>query len=675
MATNPDSPSEIPSADALEAGRDACRRNAWREALQLLGAADAAQGLEPGDLERLGEAAFWSSRLSVSVDAWERAYAAYVAAGNRRRAGFIALRLSQEYSNRLAPAVAAGWLKRAERLLEEQRDSAEYGYLLLLQARGAVGRGDLDGALERTRAALGIGVCTGDRDLQALSLHAQGHVLVTKGDVADGMALIDEATVAAVCGELGPLATALVYCRTISICRDLADFRRAGEWTAAAQRWCERQAITGFPGVCRVHRAEVMHFRGAWADAEQEVRRACRELVEFVPADAGEAFYELGEIRLTVGDLPAAEGAFRQAHELGREPEPGLSLLRLAEGKTEAAAASIRRALALESVDRLLRARLLPAQVEIALVAGDHESAARAAEELETIAETYGTAALEAFARHARGAVALGRGDSQAALQALRRAQQIWRELDAPYEAARTRILMADTYRALGDEAAGTLELQAAHAAFERLGAALDQRRVLERLAEVGAGVARAAAAGLQREARTFMFTDIEGSTSLVAAMGDEAWSNLLRWHDQTLRSLFVAHGGEEIKQAGDGFFVGFGDAASAIDCAVAIQRALEEHRRAHGFAPQVRIGVHAAEADRRGMDYGGKGVHEAARIAGIARGGEIVTSQGTLAERGGRPCRYPVSAPRPETLKGLAEPVPVVSIEWRDPAGAPARG
>jgi class 3 adenylate cyclase len=664
MATNPDPPPapEALHADALEAGRDACRRNAWREALQLLGAADAAQRLEPGDLERLGEAAFWSSRPSVSVDAWERAHAGYVAAGNYRRAGFISLRLSQEYSNRLAPAVAAGWLKRAERLLEEQPDSAEYGYLLLLQARGAVGCGDLDGALGRTRTALGIGMCTGDRDLQVLSLHAQGQALVTKGEVADGMALIDEATVAAVCGELGPLATALVYCRTISTCRDLADFRRAGEWTDAAQRWCERQAITGFPGVCRVHRAEVMRFRGAWADAEQEVRRACRELVEFVPADAGEAFYELGEIRLKVGDLPAAEGAFRQAHELGREPEPGLSLLRLAEGKTEAAAASIRRVLVLESVDRLLRARLLPAQVEIALAAGDHESAARAALELETIADTYGTAALEALARHARGAVALAQGDPQTALQALRRAQQIWRELDAPYDGARTRVLLAEAYRTLGDEAAGTLELQAAHAAFERLGAALDQRRAVERLADVGAAAAPGSGVG-QRQTRTFMFTDIEGSTSLVAAMGDEAWSNLLRWHDQTLRSLFTAHGGEEIKQAGDGFFVGFGDAASAIDCAVATQRALDEHRRAHGFAPQVRIGIHAAEADRRGMDYGGKGVHEAARIAGLARGGEIVSSEATLA---GRSCRYPVSAPRAAILKGLVEPIPVVSIEWR---------
>lgn len=655
-----------PAPDPLEAGRDAFRRNAWREAFERLSVADAATPLEAKDLERLAEAAFWSSHLPVSLDAWERAHTAYATAGNRRRAGVIALRLSREHAHRLAPAVATGWFKRAERLLEEEPESVEYGYLVLLRAVGATARGDLQGAIDLAIHALEVGTRTGDRDLQALSLNARGQALVTKGEVAEGMALIDEATAAAVCGELGPLATAIVYCGTISACRDIGDYRRAGEWTDAARRWCERQAISGFPGVCRVHRAEVMRFRGAWTDAEQEARRACRELMEFSLEAAGEAFHELGEIRLRIGDLPAAEDAFRQAHELGREPEPGLSLLRLAEGKLEAAAMSIRRALAFVPDDRLVRARLLPAQVEIALAAGDIERAESAASELEAIAQTYGTPALEGRSAWARGAVTIAQGEAETALVPLRRALQIWRELDAPYDAARVRVLLAEAFRAVGDNAAAALELQAACSSFERLGAGADARRAADRLGARGEASAGELAAGSRREMRTFMFTDIEGSTGLVSTIGDHAWSHLLRWHDQTLRSLFDAHGGEEIKQAGDGFFVGFADPSSAVDCAVAIQRRLAEHRREHGFAPQVRIGIHATEADRRGQDYGGRGVHEAARIAGVASGGEVLVSGTTLGALPGGICRYAVSEPRSVSLKGIPEPISIVTIGWR---------
>lgn len=648
--------------DALEAGRNAATRCAWREAYDLLAAADAAGLLTVADLESLAQAAWWSGRLPAFFDASERAYATFVEQGNLARAGRVALSLAREYGHK-APAIAAGWFNRAERLLEQEPDSPEYGYLALARVSAVLGRGDLDLALEHARRAYEIGSRSGDRDLQALALHKHGYVLVVKGQVSDGMALLDEATASAVSGELGTLATAIVYCNTISTCRDLADYRRAGEWTEAASRWCERQAIAGFPGVCRVHRAEVMAFRGAWVDAEREARKACDELRELVPDIAGEGFYELGQIRLCVGDLPGAEEAFRQAHELGREPQPGLAMLRLLEGRVEIAVSSIKRALADESWDRLARARLLPAHVEIALATGDLEDARASTEELEAIAATYATPALEATAVFARGALQLKEGHAADAVQSLRRAWQLWRQVDAPYEAAKTRALLGEAYGAAGDREAATLELQAARSVFERLGAALDARRaagLLERIVAADGGEAFSRG---RRARRTFMFTDIVKSTNLVEAIGDDAWEDLLRWHDHTLRSLFAGHGGEEINRTGDGFFVGFGDAAAAVECAVAIQRTLTDHRRAHGFSPQVRIGLHSASAARRGSDYGGKGVHEAARIAALAEGGEILASRETVS---GESIPCDVSEPRSVQLKGITQPVEVVTVQWR---------
>jgi class 3 adenylate cyclase len=650
-------------ADSLEAGRDAVARNAWREAFDLLGAADASRGLPPEDLEHLAEAAFWSGRLPACIDAYERAYAAYLEQRNQRRAGVVALELAREYQHKLAHSIAAGWFNRAKSLLEQEPESPEYGYLVLARVSGALGEGALDRALEHARRAVEIGSRSGDRDLEALALHKQGCVLVAKGEVVEGLALLDEATVAAVSGGLRTLTTAIIYCNTIDCCRDLADYRRAGEWTEAATRWCEKQAISGFPGICRVRRAEVMRLRGAWAQAEQEARRACGELQEFVPDVAGAGFYEIGEIRLRLGDLPAAEEAFRQAHELGREPQPGLSLLRLAQGKVEIAAAAIRGALEDESWDRLARARLLPARVEIALAAGDLEGSRAAAEELEGIAQAYASPALEAVAACARAALQLEEGDAAGALRNIRRGGQLWRELDMPYEAARARMQMAAALRLAGDEDSAQLELQSARSAFERLGAAPEARRAAELLGtEVGSDSRPSATRG-RRATRTFMFTDIVKSTHLVEALGDDAWEDLLRWHDQTLRSLFAGHGGEEIKQAGDGFFVGFREAPEAIECAVAIQRTLADHRRAHGFAPQVRIGLHAAEAAQLGRDYGGMGVHEAARIAALAEGGEILASRVTLPAGA---VRFAASEPRSVSLKGISAPVEVVAIDWR---------
>jgi class 3 adenylate cyclase len=643
----------------IAAGREALKRHAWHEAFEQLRAADAAESLPPEDLELLGEAAVWVGRLDDAIAVRERAHAAYLALANPRRAGYLALLLGHDHFAKGKTSQGNGWIRRAEQHLASEQDSIEYGHLL--RARGLLAK-DPDEALAHAVASHELATRLGDADLAALELLEQGRLLVAKGEVTGGLALLEDAAMIAVSGTLGPHATGDVFCTAIDVCRRLADYGRAGEWTDAARHWCDSQGILGFPGVCRVYRAGILRLRGALADAAREAANAAEELRPYAVGGTGEAFYELGEVRLRLGELAAAEEAFRQAHEMGRAPQPGLALLRFAEGKVEAARAAIRSALADESYDRLGRSQLLPAQVEISLAAGDLDGARAAADELEAIAATFQTPAMEATAQCMRGQVQLAAGDEAGALRSLRAGCRRWQEMDAPYETARARMALAAVYRAAGDEETAALELAAARSVFERLGAVVDLARVVE--AQAGAGPARAAEPATPRaETRTFMFTDIVRSTQLIEAIGDEAWADLVRWHDQTLRALFAAHGGEEVDHAGDGFFVAFAASRQAIDCAVAIQRSLFDHRRTQGFAPQVRIGLHAAPAQREGTSYRGKGVHTAARIAALAEAGEIVASRDTVDSA---PPGITLSAPRSATLKGLSEPLDVVTLAWR---------
>jgi class 3 adenylate cyclase len=635
--------------DPLSAGREAARRNAWAEAFDLLQAAESGGAkLSGDDLELFAHAAMWTGRLGRSIEAWERAYARFLEEGNRARAAFAALYLAAEYRNKIQNALAAGWFQRATRLLENEPEGVEHGYLELQRSQVEYGRGNYDQALQHIRRAAVIATRIQDKDLVALATLREGIVLVKKGQVDAGLALIDEVSASAVAGDLSSYSTAVIYCNTIGTCRDLADYARAAEWTETAIRWCERQEIAGFPGMCRVDKAEIMRLRGSWAEADEELRRACEELADFNPRVAGQAFYEIGEIRLRMGDLAGAEEAFGRAIELARDPQPGLALLRLAQGKVDAAVNSIKRALADESWPRLARARLLPAQIEIAIAAGDVQTARAAAEELESIAEDYkiaeaATPALEAAVRAAWGAVLLAEGDVEGAATCLRRALKLWRDIDAPYDAARTRVLLAEVYRLQGDEDGAQEELATAKAAFERLGAARDSRRA----EELASG----------RTTKTFMFTDIVQSTKLAEALGEERWQKVLARHDETLRSSFAKHGGEVVKHTGDGFFVAFEDAAGAVEAAVDIQRALAEQ----GIAPEVRIGLHTAQAASAGGDYAGTGVNAAERIASLADGGQILASTESVVS-----VSVPTSDGREETLKGFDQPVDVVSIDWR---------
>ena len=640
-------------AGSLELAHKAAQRHAWRDAYDAYSAADELE-LTPADLERFADAAWWTGKLDEAIALRERSYAGFSAAGDKLGAGRLALTLSWDHMNRGAFAVSRGWFANAERLLDGLPESAEHGHLALSRAISAlIAEGNVDFALPELERAYEIAVRAGDRDTQVLALVGKGKAFVQKGDVETGLAILDEASTSAVSGELRPFATGIVYCVTISSCQDVGDFRRAAEWTEAASRWCEQEGMNGFPGACRIHRAEIMRLRGDWPQAEKTALAACEELQDFDRIITAGGYYEIGEIRRRRGEFAAAHEAFRTSSELGRPPQPGLALLQLAEGNLDGAVAGLTRALA-EVDEPLRRARLLPARVQIALAAADPEGARAAAVELEQIIDSYKIGdrrapAFDATVHLAFGQIALFEKDWDAAADDLRLARDEWQEVGAPYETAEARMLLGIAFRRQGDDHAATTELQAALATCERLGAKLDEERAKELLGRVEAH-------------RTFVFTDIVNSTRLVESLGDERWRELLALHDELVRARIVESGGEVIKQTGDGFFASFADPGVAIDAAVAIQRALESE----DAAPDVRIGAHAGGAFKTGAnltDYGGQSVHIAARIGAAAGAGEILVSRETLDGIG---TSFQLSEPRAESLKGFEQPIDVVSVDWR---------
>ena len=667
------SPSRL-SADAatsVGAARQALARHAWAEAYELLRAADARGELVPGDLDLLAEAAWWTGHLPEAIEIRERAYGAATRAGDSVVAAVSAVNLAKDNLLRNDLTVATAWLNRAERLLDGVPENPGHGFLAACRSFAMTLSGDAEGAFNEASRALEIAERTGDRDLAAFAASEKGFALAVTGKVEEGLALIDDAIVAAVGGELEPSTAGGVCCTSIETCAALGEWSRAATWTDAQDRWCRREGINGYPGMCRLFRSEIKQFRGSWLEAEAEARQASVELEGFMPAAAGTAFYRIAELRLLRGDLPAAEDALVRAHRLGVDPEPVMSLVRLAQGRLEAAAAGIREAL--EQPGRNLswrappgsplhRLPLLRAQVEIAVAAGDLATARAAADDLRSIAETFGGQHQAAVAATADGVVQLAEGRSADAVRTLRRALEAWNSLAAPHDVAVTRVALAEAHLAEGAAERASMELQAARATFEQLGAAPALRRTDERLAGLLGAVGERRDAAAQREVKTFAFTDIVDSTRLAELLGDDAWSKLIRWHDQTIRAVIAEYGGEEIKATGDGFFLAFADPDAAIEAMIAIQRRLAEQRERQGFAPAVRIGLHTAEANRTGLDYIGIGVNHAARIGGAASGGEILVSTTTL--EAARRSSADI-ARRSLRLKGISEPVEVAPIAW----------
>jgi class 3 adenylate cyclase len=641
-------------ATTLDEGRRAFADHRWQDAFELLCRADGGERLAADDLARLAEAARWSGNYDAMFNAFERAEAMYARAGERRRAARMALELTLEHFYRANDSAQMAWYSRAASLLGDDTDCAEYGLVLWAEARFLLDLGQIEEAAKMLARQLELARRIDATEVEALAILDLGHTNIIEGRIAEGLRQIDAANALVLGGGTALWATGLVYCSTIWACRNIGDWRRAREWTDTSTRWCERESVSHFPGLCRFHRAEVLRIRGHLDDAERDANAAIDQLLEANPRDAPWAYNELGEIRRRRGDLAGAALAFRKAIEGAFDPQPGLSLLRLDEGKPKVALRAITEALDDESwFGREGRSFLLPAQVTIAIAAGELDVAAGALAELETRATASGSDAFRASADCAAGELALARGDLEDAHRLLRRGVRGWHRVDAPFEAAQARVLLARTHRLLGDDDEAALELAAARDAFAAIGAALEAERA-DQLLETPMLTGRAV--------RTFVFTDIVDSTRLVELLGDDAWENLLAWHDRTLRTCFDAHAGEEVKHEGDGFFVAFLDPTAAIACATHVQRTLTDHRREHGFAPQVRIGVHTAEATARPGDYTGQGVHVAARIAASGGAGEIVVSRVALdATAGG----YALGAARRLELKGVAEPVEVVTVDW----------
>jgi DNA-binding CsgD family transcriptional regulator len=469
----------VSSLSELERGRDAYARRVWSAAYESFSRADRLATLGAQDLESLAIAAYMLGRIDEFLRALERAHDSYLREGEALRAARAAVYLGINLSIIGDVAQGGGWLARARRLIEREGDCAERGYLLVPVAVRHEADGDYGVAEEAAAEAASIGERFGDRDLFALGVHAQGHALIKLGRVEEGLGLLDEAMLAAVGGELSPIITGVVYCGAIAGCEEAYELRRAHEWTGALARWWEAQPeMVAFTGRCLAHRAELLQLHGQWEQALEEARRArdrCERAMN--RAAAGHAAYQQAEVLRRQGDFPAAEAAYREANRLGREPQPGLALLRLAQGDADVAASAIRRALA-ETAPSLKRSRLLPAQTEIMIAAGELDEARRAAGELNGIAAAYPSTMLGAIAAQVEGAVALAGGDARGALVMLRRAWQAWQELDAPYEAARTRVLLALACRALGDEDTAALELDAARRVFAELGAQPERARV-----------------------------------------------------------------------------------------------------------------------------------------------------------------------------------------------------
>ena len=461
----------------LEKGRKAYDDEAWTLAYQALSAAR--DVLEPRDLWRLGLSAYLLGLETEFVQALQRAHQGHVDAREAVPAARCAFWLGFFFINRGEIAQATGWFGRAARLLEEEEGCAERGLLLIPAAFQQLNSGNPEKAVETAVHAVAIGKRYGDPDLLALALLLQGRGLLSLQRVEEGLALLDEAMVAVAAGEVAPYVAGVVYCAVIGACREVWELRRAQEWTTALAEWCDRQPdMVTYVGECRAYRAEVLHLKGSWQAALDEARRAAEKLRGGPqPGLAALAYYRQGEILRLRGEVAAAEEAYRAASRLGREAQPGLALLRLAQGDRDAAAAALRRLLA-ETSNPLTRARFLPAHIEVMLEVGDLEAARRSCAELAEVAKRCAPGLPQTLLAQATGAILLAEGDPGAALTPLRRACRDWQTLDAPYEAGRARVLIGLACRGLGDEEGALLELEAARAEFERLGAAPDCARV-----------------------------------------------------------------------------------------------------------------------------------------------------------------------------------------------------
>ena len=635
----------------LDDARAAYGRNDWTGARTALLEVDAQGPLGAEDLERLAWSCRWAGDEAGFLNALERAEVAFVDAGVRAPAARMALEQARQHVQMLDESVAATCFFRAWELLEGEPESPEHSQAMWSLSFTQMAAGDVEGARASLQEAHAIARRVGSPGLEAMAVQGLAHIAVTEGDRSEVLPLLDEAAALAMRPGVAPVHAGYVYCAVISVCRALCDWGRATEWTNMSTRYCERESINGYTGLCRFHQGEIDRVHGQLAQAEERVLRACEELRAINRFSAAWGYSELVDIRVRRGDLAGAEEALAQAVAFGDDGQPGRGRLLLARGDAQGAVRSLARALADPGfLARERRVFVLPVHVTACLAVGDEPAASESVAELEELARRFGTPGPAAAAAVARGELALHRGDTAAAIGALQEGVRAWCEVDAPYEAAEARVRLARALVADGDEAGARLEIKAAARSAEEIGAVVDL------------DIAPPRNEPAARAVRTFLFSDIVESTRLAEAMGDDVWEQLLRWHDRTLRAEFARWRGEEVKHGGDGFFVAFGQPDDGIACAAAIQQALARHRAGHGFAPTVRIGLHTGEATSREGDYFGSAVTRAARIAAAAGGGEVLVSAELVAT-----CRrpVPVAGERTLDLKGIGEPVAAVLVEW----------
>lgn len=466
--------------DTFGRGRKSFEQQVWADAYVQLSTADQETPLEPEDRERLATAAYLIGRDADSEDHWARAHQTFLDRGNIERAARCAFWLGFGLLNRGERARGAGWIARAQRLVDDvESPCVVEGFLLLPVALRRLGEGDPQAAHTLSSRAADLGDRFSNADLMTLGRLGRGQSLVRMEEADAGVALLDEAMAAVEAGTVSPIVAGIVYCAVLEVCQEIYDLRRAQEWTASMSRWCESQTgLVPYRGQCSVRRAELLQLHGAWPDAMHEAKQVCERLAEASGDPAtGAAFYQKAELHRLQGEFAQAEDAYRQASRWGQKPQPGLALLRRDQGRLEAAAAAIRREVE-EAQTPARRSRVLPAYIEIMLAADDRQAARPAADELSQMATELDAPLLDAAAAHAQGAVLLAEEEAHAALEALRHAWRVWEALEAPYESARVRVLLGRACRALGDEDTAEMELDAARWVFQQLGATPDLARV-----------------------------------------------------------------------------------------------------------------------------------------------------------------------------------------------------
>jgi tetratricopeptide (TPR) repeat protein len=543
----------------VEQARDAADRGAWQQAHELFVEADAGMPLAGPDLATFAEVAYAAGRLDVTIDTWERAYAQNLRAGDALAAAGAAVRVAMHLLFDTAlMAPVRGWASRAERLLEGHDETPVHAWLAVVRNYERMLSGDFARARQWAQRAIEVGAKCNPA-AAAVGRVAEARSVILAGDVAQGLDLLNEAAVAAVSGELEPLIKGVVYCEVVCAFQALAQYDQAEEWTTAMERWCQGQAVGSIHGRCRVHRAEILRLRGCCAEAESEALLACDELRPYLRRELGWPLTELGRIRLRRGDVDGAEVSFREAHEVGWDPQPGLALVHLANGDAASAAASVRDALEnppnvpskeLPPNTALRRAPLLEAQVEIGVTAGDLMMARAAADELSQVAALFESKALVASAALAHGRIGLAEGDTAGARQHFEHAAQLWNEIGAPYETALARMGLGRAHRAASNEERALLEFRAARSAFERIGAVHQAASAAEACGDVGSGDAPRHARASPADSAASLRTPVEN----VFRREGEYWciafeQQTVRLHDlKGLRYLarLLAHPGRE---------------------------------------------------------------------------------------------------------------------------------